>query len=177
MRTRSRAIVIIMVTFAGILMACGVLMTALLVQAVADDMEQDRGFFAANAQPIQVIIEECPGAEEKTVDTKDEDDLIARVVMAEAGSEPFVGKVAVARVILNRAEIFDQTIEEVIYAKNQFAAPSKGIIVSECYDAVAFAREHPELFPDNMIYFRTEKYHSFAEDYTPIGNHYFSLKK
>ena len=52
-----------------------------------------------------------------------EDELIAKVVMAEAGTEPFVGKVAVASVILNRADYYEKTIYEVLTAPNQFASP------------------------------------------------------
>lgn len=57
-------------------------------------------------------------------------DLLARLVRAEAESEPYTGKVAVAEVVLNRLNSpqFPNTIEGVIYAKNQFTPVSNGSI-------------------------------------------------
>ncbi|WP_227937629.1 cell wall hydrolase [Alkalihalobacillus deserti] len=51
-----------------------------------------------------------------------EKDLLAQLVHAEAKGEPYVGKVAVATVVLNRVEHeeFPDTIEEVIYQENAF---------------------------------------------------------
>ncbi|CUB15672.1 Spore cortex-lytic enzyme precursor [Bacillus cereus] len=52
-------------------------------------------------------------------------DLMARLVNAEAGGEPYVGKVAVAKVVLNRVDSseFPNTIKDVIYEpiKNGYA--------------------------------------------------------
>ena len=52
-------------------------------------------------------------------------DLMARLVNAEAGGEPHAGKVAVAKVVLNRANAngFPNTITDVIYEpiKNGYA--------------------------------------------------------
>lgn len=116
---------------------------------------------------------------EETVTMEEEDDgsdvLIARVVMAEAGNQPFVGKVAVAMVILNRMDMYGQTADEVVYADNQFASPAK-ICSEECVKAVEFAKENRELFPGNMIYFRANYYHSFGEPFVTVGDHYFSLE-
>ncbi|MEH7255669.1 cell wall hydrolase [Neobacillus niacini] len=49
-------------------------------------------------------------------------DLLARLVRAEAQTEPLEGKIAVACVVLNRVESpqFPDTIKEVIYAPGQF---------------------------------------------------------
>ncbi|MDF2856246.1 MAG: sleB 1 [Neobacillus sp.] len=57
-------------------------------------------------------------------------DLLARIVRAEAQSEPFEGKVAVACVILNRVESpkFPNTIKDVIYAPGQFQPVRNGAI-------------------------------------------------
>ena len=109
---------------------------------------------------------------------EDADDLlIARVVQAEAGTEPFVGQVAVATTIINRAECRGMTISEVVYEKNQFATPAVGIITNECKEAVAFARANRDLFPHNMVYFRRDFYHTFGTNYTVIGHHYFSTEE
>lgn len=46
--------------------------------------------------------------------------LLARLIQSEAGQEPYEGKIAVGNVVLNRARENNQSIENVIYAKNQF---------------------------------------------------------
>lgn len=114
-----------------------------------------------------------PEAEEITA-PKYNTDLIARVVMSEAGGEPYIGKVAVAATIINRADKYSQTVEQVVYAPNQYAKPYGGVPNAECYKAVVEAINHRDLFPRDMLYFRTKHYHSFGVPYTVIGAHYFS---
>lgn len=62
--------------------------------------------------------------------SKYELDLLARLVRAEAESEPYQGKVAVACVVLNRVSTpsFPQSIKEVIYQKGQFQPVQNGEI-------------------------------------------------
>lgn len=57
-------------------------------------------------------------------------DLLSRLVQAEAGSEPYSGKVAVAEVILNRVNSgqFPNTVEGVIYQSGQFTPVANGSI-------------------------------------------------
>jgi N-acetylmuramoyl-L-alanine amidase len=57
-------------------------------------------------------------------------DLLARTIHAEAGAEPYVGKVAVGGVILNRVQNrrFPKTIAGVIYQPHAFESVSNGII-------------------------------------------------
>ncbi|WP_209121262.1 cell wall hydrolase [Alkalihalobacillus sp. BA299] len=57
-------------------------------------------------------------------------DLLARIVRAEAQTEPFEGKVAVADVVLNRVESpqFPNTIKKVIYQRGQFQPVANGQI-------------------------------------------------
>lgn len=54
--------------------------------------------------------------------------LLARVIHGEARGEPYLGKVAVAAVILNRvlSSIYPNTIEGVIYQSSQFESVSNG---------------------------------------------------
>lgn len=63
-----------------------------------------------------------------------EDDvyLLACLVCAEAGSEPYEGKLAVANVVLNRLRSgsYGSTISDVIYAKNQFSVVKNGRLSS-----------------------------------------------
>lgn len=124
--------------------------------------------------------------EEETVETVEETEplcpyteeeirLVERVVYAEAGAEPLVGQVAVAATILNRAELRDMTIEQVVYEQNQYASPTKGIVGANTVLAVEKAINDRELFPFNMIYFRTKHYHTYGKPYTVIGSHYFSI--
>ncbi|MDE1381224.1 cell wall hydrolase [Bacillus licheniformis] len=64
------------------------------------------------------------------VNTSSEVDLLARLVRAEAESEPYSGKVAVAEVVLNRVESsqFPNSIYDVIYQSGQFSPVSNGSI-------------------------------------------------
>ncbi|MEJ6951855.1 cell wall hydrolase [Natronospora cellulosivora (SeqCode)] len=59
-----------------------------------------------------------------------ERDLFARVVMAEAGGEPYTGQVGVAAVILNRinSSEFPNTLNDVIYQRHAFEAVTNGSI-------------------------------------------------
>lgn len=63
------------------------------------------------------------------VDAK-EIDLLQRLVEAEAGSEPYLGKVAVAAVVVNRVldPRFPSTVRDVIYQPGQFQPVSNGRI-------------------------------------------------
>lgn len=56
--------------------------------------------------------------------------LLARLIHAEAGAEPYVGKVAVGGVVLNRVQNpkFPRTIAGVIYQPHAFESVSNGII-------------------------------------------------
>jgi N-acetylmuramoyl-L-alanine amidase len=62
--------------------------------------------------------------------TDNEIDLLARLVRAEAQTEPLKGKIAVACVVLNRVESkkFPDTIKEVIYERGQFQPVQNGEI-------------------------------------------------
>ncbi len=65
--------------------------------------------------------------------TKDEMELMAKIVHAEAEGEPFEGKVQVARVVMNRVEKggwFGSTVDEVIFKPHQFSG-----IDRECFKA------------------------------------------
>lgn len=59
-----------------------------------------------------------------------EKDLLARLVRAEAESEPYAGKVAVAEVVLNRLDSpdFPNSISAVINQRGQFSPVSNGAI-------------------------------------------------
>jgi N-acetylmuramoyl-L-alanine amidase len=56
--------------------------------------------------------------------------LLARIIHAEAGAEPYVGKVAVGGVVLNRVQNskFPQSIAGVVYQPHAFESVSNGLI-------------------------------------------------
>lgn len=108
--------------------------------------------------------------------------LIASVVEAEAGNQCKLGKQAVAWVIYCRYihQKGKKTLEDVIYAPHQFAKPAPFVhnstveAVREVFCIVDGTIHGEELFPNDLYYFRTKKYHSFGEPYEKIGDHYFS---
>lgn len=109
--------------------------------------------------------------------SKDDIDLMARVVMSEASILPIDGKQAVAATILNRyrSDEFPDTISGVIYAPGQFSTQDNGEPNEDCYTAVYAAIKY-DCFPENMYYFRRGHYHWWAHDYCQIGNTYFSTE-
>ena len=118
------------------------------------------------------------GNEEAEV-TRDEYNLLLRVCMSECGGkygEPLEGKIAVVETILNRCEIYGKSIDEVVYEPYQYSTSDNGEPDETVEQAVDIAlREN--IYPDDMIYFRTSNYHTFGKPYQKIGNHYFSLKE
>ena len=108
--------------------------------------------------------------------TEDEILLMERVVMSESSTEPFEGKVAVAKTIINRSKLYGMSIEEVIYSPYQYSFSDNGKPTEEVKRAVVTAINDTE-YPSNMIYFREGGYHSFGVPYMQIGKHYFSLSE
>lgn len=102
--------------------------------------------------------------------------LLERVVMSEASIEPYDCKVAVAETILNRMDMYSTSLEDVVYAPNQYSMADNGQPTDEVKQAVAQALEY-RVNPVNMIYFRQDYYHSFGTPYTAYGEMYFSLKE
>lgn len=62
--------------------------------------------------------------------SENEQDLLARLVHAEAKGEPYEGKIAVAEVVLNRVsdDRFPDSVKEVIYQDKQFQPVDNGSI-------------------------------------------------
>lgn len=108
--------------------------------------------------------------------TQEEYEMIAGIVMAEAGGEPFDGQVAVAEVILNRVDDprFDNTVYGVLSAPNQFStfgytvyAPTDSV-----YKAVLEACNGTH-WDTRMFYFTSIYY--IGEPYMQLHHHYFGL--
>lgn len=138
--------------------------------------------FILKAEPIKQvtaaeIVEEVTETEEEEPKAPilSDQELIAMVVMSEAGNQDMLGKCAVASVVLNRCDYFGLTVESVVKAKGQFSFPYYGTVSEDCYRAVEIAEQSRDLFPATMLYFRNTKYHDFGIPYEKIGDHYFSL--
>ena len=118
--------------------------------------------------------------------TYNEEDLywLSRIIYAEAGNQPFAGRVAVGTVILNRVanETFPNTIQEVIFAPKQFSPVSNGMIYRDpdfdstvaamlCLDGVKEAGD--------SLYFNTSRRNSWANKtktyVATIGDHKFYM--
>ncbi len=111
-------------------------------------------------------------------------DLLARLVRAEAQTEPIEGKIAVACVVLNRVESpqFPDTIKEVIYAPGQFQPVQNGEINKpadeESIQAVQAAlTEQRQLAPGALFFYNpaiaTSRWLDTRETTLVIGQHVF----
>lgn len=104
-------------------------------------------------------------------------DLMARVIMSEAGGLEFEGKLGVAACIVNRVNSpdFPNTVSEVIAQPNQFWTGNNGKPTQDCYTAAqTILISNP--YPDDLYYFRLNYPHSFGYEYMQVGNTYFSTK-
>ncbi|WP_100407483.1 cell wall hydrolase [Bacillus solitudinis] len=111
-------------------------------------------------------------------------DLLARIVRAEAQSEPFEGKVAVADVVLNRVEStqFPNTIKKVIYQPGQFQPVANGQINKpadkESIKAVHAALTDMRNITENSLFFynpviATNRWLDTRKTSVVIGQHVF----
>ena len=137
-------------------------------EIIESEIEQ---VYLGEIEPLDSIV-----AREITVE---EYALLARVCMSETGGrwgEPFEGKVAVLETILNRVDMGWGTIEEVVTQKYQYSMANNGEPDYTVYEAVDYVLNNERMYQSNMLYFRTEHYHTFGQPYKKIGNHYFSLE-
>ncbi|SEM21626.1 N-acetylmuramoyl-L-alanine amidase [Mesobacillus persicus] len=126
-----------------------------------------------------------PKAKSENLSISDSDiDLLARIVRAEAQTEPFEGKVAVADVVLNRVESeqFPDTIKEVIYAPGQFQPVQNGEINKpadeESIEAVYVAlTDQGEIDHDSLFFYNpdiaTSRWLDSRQTTVVIGDHVF----
>ena len=108
--------------------------------------------------------------------TLEELELMSRVVMSEASTVPYIGKVGVAKVLINRLKDgrWGDTMMNVINYPNAFSTADNGDVTDECREAVLQALEGGAVFPEDMLYFRSGYYHDIAHPYMQIDNLYFS---
>ena len=106
--------------------------------------------------------------------------------MAEAEAEPFLGQLAVANVIINRVRspLFPDSIEKVVFQKNQFTPVKNGryekVIPNETTKlAVRLALQGLEIIPQDTLFFSNVAIMSSSwvvdnrEYLFDIGNHSF----
>ena len=105
--------------------------------------------------------------------TPDERELLAAMVHAEAGNQDQVGKRLIVDVILNRvdSDIFPNSVKEVVKQSGQFTKPSYAYTAD---DLKAVDAELNERLDYNILYFRTNKFHSCGSPAFQHGDHYFS---
>ena len=116
---------------------------------------------------------------------KDEMDILARAIHAEARGEPYIGQVAVGAVILNRVESssFPDTIREVVFQEKQFSSVNDGQIYLEpnnaAYKAAKEALDGRDPSYGAMYFYnpktaKTLWWLSTRETTRTIGNHVFA---
>ena len=83
---------------------------------------------AEEAARIEAEAQQAALAAQTAAISAEELKLLANIIYCEAGSESYVGKVAVGNVIMNRVKSASQpnTITEVVYAKGQFSPVRNG---------------------------------------------------
>ena len=162
----------------------GIAILGYIVAGIPDRLEYYAEPAELKAEPIKQIVEVVPveievveedpePIPEPTVHMTD-DDIMAAVVMAEAGNQEMIGKVAVAITILNRCDFFDASVESIVSAPNQYSYPCTGVITEECYEAVRIAKENRNLFPKGMMWFLPSGFPEYGHNYLKIQDHYFS---
>lgn len=108
--------------------------------------------------------------------------LLASLVDLEVGIENYDCKKAVASVVLNRMLLTDDTLENVIFAENQFAAADKvreHTPSEESVNAVKEVLGGGVTIPEYVTFFRADNYHKWEDQipYIQIGNTYFSYSE
>ena len=113
--------------------------------------------------------------------TQDDIDLMARVVMSEAGGQSDECKEAVATTILNRwmSPNYPDFIPVII--EDAYSTADNGPVTDSCYlavySAIAWWGSDFAVVPKCIYYFRAGHYHTWALDYRQIDDLYFSAPK
>lgn len=136
-----------------------------------------RNYISKPITSNEIIAEEVEPDE--PLATEEEIELLALLVMAEAEGECEEGQRLVIDVVLNRVDDphFPNTIQEVVYQKNQFSG-MYGERITHCYvkdELVQLVREELKNRTNyDVIFFRTQHYHSYGVPMFQVGAHYFS---
>ena len=112
--------------------------------------------------------------------TEAEIHMLATLVYLEVGIEPYECQTAVASVVINRVTTSNCSLEEVIYAKDQFSPahdiPYNTYTESTLRATLEVVKNGPTI-PEYVTYFRAGYYHDWSSRVVPyrkIGHTYFS---
>jgi N-acetylmuramoyl-L-alanine amidase len=118
--------------------------------------------------------------------TSSEQDLLARIIRAEADGEPYAGQVAVGTVVLNRvlSDSFPNNVHDVVYQSGQFSPVANGAInkaadadaIRAAAEAVSFVNSGQSkgaLFFYNPKTAVNSSWLAQRETVITIGNHVF----
>lgn len=126
-----------------------------------------------------IYVEECSEEEIQEQILFGEMEMVAQLVMAEAGNQDLTGKRYVVDVVLNRVDSdeFPNTVEEVIFQDNQFSVIKNGAfeeagwtVTEECYEAVML--EYEERLNYDILYFSQEP-SKYASNHFKHQDHWF----
>lgn len=112
---------------------------------------------------------------------QDDIDLMARVVMSEAGGQTDECKEAVATTILNRVASprYSSSVSRIV--EDAYSTADNGPVTNDCYlavySAIAWWGSDYAVLPKQAYYFRSGHYHTWALDYRQIDDLYFSVPK
>lgn len=108
--------------------------------------------------------------------------LLARLINCEAGYESFEGKLAVGAVVMNRvaSSSFPDTIEDVIYQKNQFSVVNSSVFTGTPNASSLRAAKmclEGYIYDSRVLFFDSAGEDTWAADNRPflykLGGHYF----
>ncbi len=134
---------------------------------------------AEEAARIEAEAQQAALAAQTAAISAEELKLLANIIYCEAGSESYVGKVAVGNVIMNRVKSASQpnTITEVVYAKRQFSPVRNGSLQralssdkadAACYQAAIEALAGAQPVGDKLFFRRNN-----GRSGQVIGHHVF----
>lgn len=120
--------------------------------------------------------------------TEEERLIFATLIRLESGGCSYETKMAVASVVVNRMNMWNKTLRQVVFAKNQFSPaylinretgesyynPSPDGSFKDCWKVVDDICANGPSIPSYILYFRTKHYHSWSTPYAKIGSMYFS---
>ena len=134
---------------------------------------------AVEAARIAAEAQQAAQAAQTAAISAEELKLLANIIYCEAGSESYVGKVAVGNVIMNRVKSASQpnTITEVVYARGQFSPVRNGSLQralssdkadASCYQAAIEALAGAQPVGDKLFFRRNN-----GRSGQVIGHHVF----
>lgn len=98
---------------------------------------------------------------EVTVYPDDKVELLARIIYAEAGNQPYEGMLAVGNVVVNRMEYFEKPIQEVIFKPRQFTGVNskhfRSPVDSLSYTAAKEILAGIKLLPSDILFYANER--------------------